>query len=263
MLKFRYATRTSQGARQYQEDTGAVWPGDSPLLPSGTPSPPDGIGLVALLADGMGGHAAGDVASGTICAAFLEHVLEGSTTSTQIRLASGLQHANAVLRHKAASDSKLGGMGTTCVGLAIGQDGAHWISVGDSPLWLFRDDQLERLNDDHSLAPLLDKLAADGKMDPDAAANDPRRHHLRSAVTGEPLDLIDASGDPRPLAVGDLVLLASDGILTLSEPEIRHVILASGVERPEIVADNLLAAVLEVGDPYQDNITLIAIHVHA
>lgn len=263
MLKFRYASRASQGARQYQEDTAAVWPGDSPLLPSGAPSPPDGIGLVALLADGMGGHAAGDVASGTICSAFLQHVLEGSTAPTQIRLATGLQHANGILRRKAAADSALGGMGTTCVGLAVGQDGAHWISVGDSPLWLFRGGRLERLNDDHSLAPLLDKLAAEGKMDPEAAANDPRRHHLRSAVTGEPLNLIDASGEPRPLAAGDLLVLASDGVLTLSEPEIRNVILASGADGPDAIADNLLAAVLDVGEPHQDNITLVIIHAHA
>lgn len=262
MLSFTHASRSSQGGRQYQEDCEAVWPGASPLLPpTALPAtPPEGIELVAVLADGMGGHAAGDVASNTICGVFLQRFL-GTGGTAQIRLQQALHDANAAVAAKARANPALGGMGATCVGLALGQAGAHWISVGDSPLWRFRGGALERLNEDHSLAPLLDEMVASGRMTPEEAAEDPRRHYLRSAVTGDTLDLIDASGDVLGLASGDILVLASDGVLTLTDDEIRLVVSAHRADAPEAIADALVAAVMDAGDPYQDNTTVIIVRV--
>lgn len=264
MLRFRHASRASQGARQYQEDCEAVWPGRSPLLPPApqAATPPSGIEVVAVLADGMGGHAAGDVASSTICGMFMQRFL-GQGGDTPIRLAQSLHAANAAVRRKVAASPSLNGMGATCVGLALGQGGAHWISVGDSPLWRLRADRLERLNEDHSLAPLIDKLVASGEMTPEEAESDPRRHYLRSAVTGDELDLIDASGEPLELAAGDILLLASDGVLTLTDEEIRLVIAARRNEAPEAIGEALIREVMAAGDPYQDNITVVVVRVEA
>ena len=262
MLTFRYASRASQGARHYQEDSEAVWPGPSPLAPSFSGAPPPHVAMVAVLADGMGGHAAGDVASSTICKVFLEHFLGGTGTAVS-RLAPALEAANEAIRAKGVANPSLGGMGATCVGLVVGDQGASWISVGDSPLWRFRDGQLERLNEDHSLAPLLDQLVASGEMNAEEAASDPRRHYLRSAVTGEDLDLVDTSADPLALSASDIILLASDGVLTLADDEILQIIANDQNSPPEVIADALIGATLAVGDPFQDNITVVVVKVEA
>ena len=106
----------------------------------------------------------------------------------------------------------------------FGPAGVEWVSVGDSPLFLLRRGEILLLNEDHSLAPEIDKLAAAGKMTWEDAKADPRRHFLRSALTGADIDLIDRSRRPLALEPGDVVILASDGIHTLSEPDILRVV---------------------------------------
>ena len=90
---------------------------------------------------------------------------------------------------------------------SFGPAGVEWVSVGDSPLLLFRQGEIALLNEDHSLAPELDRLAALGRMTPEEAKSDPRRHMLRSAVTGDELDLVDVSRRPLALEAGDYVIL--------------------------------------------------------
>jgi PPM family protein phosphatase len=260
MLTFRHALRADQGGRRYQEDKAVVWAGEATSFHA--PSrPPAAVDLVAVLADGMGGHAAGDVASATICEAFLAHVLATEGGAVPASLQAALAVANQTLASLAAGDRQYRGMGATCVGLTVGRDGAYWISVGDSPLWLWRAGELRRLNEDHSLAPMLDQLVADGRMDAATAVNDPRRHYLRSAVTGDELDLIDASQNPLALEAGDILLLASDGLLTLSEPDIQAVVAKHSGAAPGVLADALVEAVLSAGAAHQDNTTVIVLRV--
>jgi serine/threonine protein phosphatase PrpC len=260
MLTFRHASRATQGGRQYQEDSEVVWPGTGPLLPAGPASPPADVAVVAVLADGMGGHAAGDVASKTICSVFLQAFLIDGNPTAQ-RLETALHAANEAVRDKARANPALGGMGATCVGLAVGQPGALWISVGDSPLWCFRGGELDRLNEDHSLAPLLDQMVASGQMSAEEAADDPRRHYLRSAVTGDDLELIDFPGEPLRLEADDIIVLASDGILTLVDEEIRDLVAARRDLPPGVIADAIIEAVMAAGDPHQDNTTVVVVKV--
>lgn len=262
MLKFDHASRATQGARPYQEDAADVWPGDGPLAAAVKSPPPADTAVVAILADGMGGHVGGALASGMACSSFLETFARGENDVVD-RLAQSLAEANRSIMRKVDSNPQLNGMGCTLVGVAFGAFGAHWISVGDSPLYLFRKGELTRVNEDHSLAPLLDKLAAEGRMSPDDARNDPRRHYLRSAVTGEDLDLIDASVNPLALEAGDIVLVASDGIHTLEEDEIRRLLTAYGNDSVGKIADALLRDVTSAGDPFQDNTTVIVVRASA
>jgi protein phosphatase len=131
--------------------------------------------------------------------------------------------------------------------------------VGDSPLFLVRDQEIVLLNEDHSMAPEIDKLAKAGRISWAAARADPRRHFLRSALTGTDIELIDRSHRPLALQPGDVVILASDGIHTLSHADIARVV--AGAEGPAAVADGLLAAVEGVGDPHQDNTTVVVVRV--
>jgi protein phosphatase len=260
MLQFRAAIRASQGARSYQEDAASVWPGDDALSPPGAPA--DGTGLVAVLADGMGGHAAGDVASRTICGVFLQSIA-ASRGRTADRLMTGLSAANDAIRRHVTDNPGLEGMGATLVAAHFGTAGCEWVSVGDSPIWLFRAGELVRLNEDHSLAPVLDKMVAEGRMDAEDARHDPRRHYLRSAVTGEDIELIDASEHPLRLVAGDIVLVASDGVLTLEDEEIRRLMQAYARDGIERIADALVRAVDNAGVPHQDNTTLVLIETAA
>ena len=121
------------------------------------------------------------------------------------------------------------------------------------------------LNEDHSLAPELDKLAAAGKITWAEAKADPRRHFLRSALTGTEIDLVDRSHhvdrSRRRVQAGDVIILASDGIQTLSPEDIMQVVTDSVAAGPERVADALLEAVEAAKEAYQDNTTVVVVSV--
>ena len=119
--------------------------------------------LTAVLADGMGGHTGGALASGLACKFFL-HAYATSSGDVPARLAEALDLANAAIAHETAENPALSGMGCTLIGAAFGPDGIEWVSVGDSPLFLVRKGEIVLLNEDHSLAPEIDKLAAAGKI---------------------------------------------------------------------------------------------------
>lgn len=244
-MDFEHAIRASKGGRSYQEDTADV------LEHSGALS-------AAVLADGMGGHAGGALASGLACKFFL-HAFATSSGDAAFRLGEALELANAAIAHETTENPSLSGMGCTLVGVAFGPAGVEWVSVGDSPLFLVRDGEIVLLNEDHSLAPEIDKLAVAGKISWTAARSDPRRHFLRSALTGTEIDLIDRSQRPLALKPGDVVILASDGIHAISQADIARV--AGGAGSPAAVADGLLAAVAAVRDPHQDNTTVVVVRV--
>ena len=237
-----------------------VWTGSAPPGPARTSLPDEAGALVAVLADGMGGHAAGALASQTICNAFIESYVGGEGPAKE-RLQAALFGANRQLAEKVEEDSECAGMGATAVGLAMGTWGAHWISVGDSPLFLFRDGELVVLNEDHSMAPVLDEMAARGEISHAEARADGRRHFLRSAVSGTQIDLIDRSVMPLPMVYGDIFVLASDGIQTLEQNEISAVLADQASEKADVVARTLIEAVEKSNLPHQDNTTVIVIKV--
>jgi serine/threonine protein phosphatase PrpC len=253
-VAFEYASRASQGARSYQEDAAIVRAG-------GAGQGPHPQALTAVLADGMGGHAGGALASSTACKVFLDAYL-ASAGDVSARLDDALKRANAAIGECVEENPALDGMGCTLIGTVFGPAGVEWVSVGDSPLFLLRHGEIVLLNEDHSLAPEIDKLAAAGRMTWEDAKADPRRHFLRSALTGADMDLIDRSHRPLALEPGDVVILSSDGIHTLSEPDILRVVAETVARGPEAVADALLAAVEAGGDIYQDNTTVVVVRVN-
>jgi protein phosphatase len=217
-----------QGARPYQEDSLAV-----KQLADGS--------VLAVLADGMGGHAGGAVASRIAVDAAVASVEMGAS------LAAALQAANRTVGEKAAGDPNLANMGATFVAVTVNGDGMRWISVGDSPLYLVSDGRIERLNADHSMAPQIDAMVARGLLSARQAENHPGRHTLREAVMGRPLNLIDEGS--RRLAAGARLLLCSDGVQSLDDVAIAAG--SGGTVRA------LIEAVLAVGAPHQDNVTVI------
>ena len=268
MSRYRVAICASQGGRKYQEDTAAVWPGSTDLFQAAELPAPEAGHVLAVLADGMGGHAGGATASRLAVDTFVAGFARGSGGVTD-RLQASLDSANAAIADKIVARPMFAGMGTTLIGAHFGPEGLEWVSVGDSPLFLWRAGGIEVLNEDHSMAPEIDRLAEAGKISWNMARADPRRHYLRSAVTGGEMELIDCSSGPRALLTGDIVILASDGIHTLAAERIASEVRAM-LDRadpalhpvaPDAIAKRLLDTVLEAGVHYQDNATLVVVAV--
>ena len=231
-----------QGDRDYQEDNYKVKVyGPDTLL---------------LLCDGMGGHVGGEQASALAVEEFVHGFGHQIDSPLYQRLKAGLTSANAAIERKVSESSELKGMGTTLVAVYLSGETIHWISVGDSPLWLVRDSKIQRLNADHSLAGVLEKLVQLGEITTQDAANDPKRHALLSSVSGDEIKHIDLRDSPFDMQNGDCLLLASDGLETLSEQEIIR--LVSGNDSPEDNVAQLLGAVKTSQKPHQDNATVIA-----
>ncbi|WP_421998389.1 PP2C family protein-serine/threonine phosphatase [Reyranella sp.] len=217
-----------QGARPYQEDCWALRP-----LADGS--------LLAVVADGMGGHAGGAVASKVAVEAFVNAVEQGGG------LADGLAEANAAVGKAQAGRADLAGMGATLVGVQVRGDEVRWISVGDSPFFLVSPAGLERLNADHSMAPQIDALVKRGMLTAEEAEHHPGRHTLREAVMGQPLSLIDRGS--RRVDGGATLLVCSDGVQSLGDAAI-----ATGGRQS---AEALVAAVLGAAKAHQDNVTVV------
>lgn len=235
----------------------AFWPGSGEHLIDAGGAAVAGH-LVAVLADGMGGHTGGALASRIVCESFLD-AFARDTEAVPQRLVTALEACNGALADKVEQNPMLAGMGSTLIGVAFGPEGVQWVSVGDSPLYLYRRGEIALLNEDHSLAPELDRLAAAGRITQEKARSDPRRHMLRSAVTGEEIELVDVSRKPIALEPGDYVILASDGLQTLETEEIVRIIDAFAETGPQAVADALIREVDMMREEHQDNATVVAV----
>lgn len=242
------AGRQWQGARAYQEDSFATL--DVGTAGQGTPA-----ARLMVLADGMGGAAGGATASRIAVEAFVRG-FPGLNGPADTRFRACLDAATARLREREYEDPRLRGMGTTVVAALYDGRRLDWLSVGDSPMWLFADGALERLNADHSMAPVLERLVLEGELSPEAARWDRRRHMLRSAVTGRPPDMVDCGSRACRLGTGDCLLIASDGIETLTEAEIAGELRAAD-GNADAAADALDRAVRAAAGPRQDNVTIL------
>lgn len=255
--KFEYdaSTAINQGRRDRQEDAIA-----SDFMAG------SGLGF-AVLADGMGGHAAGDIASKIVVTEVFSELKfradEPEVLEDQISeaLSSAAFSANECVGQYADHHAGTGGMGATLLAPVIFQDRLYWISIGDSPLYLFRDEQLMRLNDEHSLASQLDELVAQGHMGSDEAENHPDRGCLTSVLTGREISLIDCKSDPVSLKDGDIVIAASDGLQYLEESAIAAVLSAERPNSSTEIGSALMQSLDRLNDPEQDNISFCVIKV--
>ena len=248
-----FGGRQSQGDRPYQEDSYAF-----SLIEE------DGIekGLLLVLADGMGGAEAGDQASSVAVSAFVDsfHYALDEGEHAKDALGLGLTAANnAIEAEIALGPDHLDGMGTTLVGICLANGNLSWISVGDSPLYLFRQGKLSRLNEDHSMREVLRQQVKAGVMTVDDARSNPDRNALLSAVIGKNLMLIDWPEESLGIEEGDVFILASDGLETLSDFEIVSALEdMPGADAAEVSYD-LVRRVLDVGKKGQDNVTIAVV----
>jgi serine/threonine protein phosphatase PrpC len=168
---------------------------------------------------------------------------------------------NEALAKGVEQNAALKGMGCTIVAAWMDDLGIRWTSVGDSLLLLYRLPDVIRLNADHSLGSFLDEQARQNKISRSEAKRNRNRNALRSALTGSKIDLIDLRSEPLELRPGDWVVLASDGLGSLSGDEIADVIYRFRQSTPEEMADGLIAAVTQKGAVDQDNATVVVVRI--
>ena len=220
----------------------------------------DHMGFWAV-ADGMGGHVGGEIAAQTAIATVQHHsgssselLRAGSTSPTDI-LTDLISRAHEAILDRARSKSKLKGMGTTLVLLAIVPDQtstAYLAHVGDSRAYRLRSGTLTQLTKDHSL---IEKYLERGILTPEMAKTHPERHVLTRALG------IPSAAKPTisafPLQDDDLILLCSDGLTKMLEDEAIHNILVSGDTDPTHVCHRLVTAAIDRGG--EDNVTVVVV----
>jgi PPM family protein phosphatase len=211
-------------------------------------------GRLAAVADGMGGHRAGEVASAIAMEelAALEHAGPWSTPADAGEaLRTVFLAANRRIRDTAAKDSELDGMGTTLVALLEDGDSVHLANVGDSRAYLLRNGELSQVTVDHTL---VQELIDEGRLRPEEAERHPQRSIITRALGVESDVEVDLF--TYKLLSGDRLLLCTDGLSgVVSEQRIRNVLLR--VPDPQRAAEKLVAMANESGGP--DNITVVVL----
>ncbi|HEX5189806.1 MAG TPA: protein phosphatase 2C domain-containing protein [Streptosporangiaceae bacterium] len=201
------------------------------------------------IADGMGGHAAGEVASAVAIATLAP--LDADTTGVDMlqALADAIADANAELRQIAQTDPATEGMGTTLTALLWSGDEVALCHIGDSRGYLLRDGVFHQITHDHTL---VQSLVDEGRLTPEAAASHPQRslvmRALQSSVPAEPdLAMLKAK-------IGDRFLLCSDGLSDVVSDETVHKTLMQLTDLDEAVSQ-LINLAIRSGGP--DNITCV------
>ena len=230
------------GTRENQEDDYAVR-----HYPSGT---------LTVVCDGMGGHSYGAMASRVAVQAFVERFEAEDGAPITERLDEALHYANAQVGEAFEEAGAFGG--TTLLAVYVGGGVIWWISVGDSPLYLWRQGRLLRLNADHSLREVYMEYVREGCMSfADAVM---RGHALRSAITGSEMELVDASVTPYPLIPGDRIMLTTDGTDDLLYVAALPVAVKELLDnRDKNLAVNVVEACQQLEMPNADNVTVVAL----
>ncbi len=168
-------------------------------------------GALALVADGMGGHAAGEVAS-AIAADTIRRLYYARDGAPGDVLQAAFAAANEAIYRRGMADPACAGMGTTCTVLAW-RDGAAFLAhIGDSRAYLLRDGRLQQISEDHSLVA---QLVRDGALTEEQAAKSPQRHVILRALGTEPIAAPAVWSQGMPLCPGDVFVLCSDGLSDL------------------------------------------------
>ena len=205
-----------------------------------------------VVADGMGGAQAGEVASEIAVRSFDDELPNGSLPEA---LASVIEQANKRIHDKARADESLHGMGTTTTAAYVDDDEVVIAHVGDSRAYLLRDGELIRLTKDHSL---VGELVARGKLTEEQAEQHPQRSVITRALGPEASVQVDV--DIFPAKAGDLFLLCSDGLTSMvHEPKLRP--LFQDGDSLETLGKRLIDSANAAGG--RDNITVILFRLEA
>ena len=236
-LTFHFAARSDVGlVRKDNQDSGYAGP------------------HLLVVADGMGGHAGGDLASATVITELVEidhDSLPAAEASTQ--LGRAITRANGEIARTYADNAELEGMGTTVTAIMRARNKLILAHIGDSRAYLLRDDRLSQITKDHSF---VQTLIDEGRITEEEASTHPQRSVVTRVLTGADDDEPDLGA--REAHLGDRYLLCSDGLSGFVALDTIEEILTGGTP-PGQAADDLVSLALRAGAP--DNVTVVIVDV--
>jgi serine/threonine protein phosphatase PrpC len=204
------------------------------------------------VADGMGGHLAGDVASRTAVETIMTRAEQDSPGDTG-SLARLVREANHEIWKKAQSDASLHGMGTTCTLAMLDESILHIAHVGDSRAYLFRDGDLSQITEDHTL---VGRMVREGRLRPEEAERHPQRSIITRAL-GVDSD-VDVDTQTIELREGDRILICSDGLSSMVDRDSIAEVLDDEAD-PQEASERLVQLANDAGG--EDNITVVVIEI--
>jgi protein phosphatase len=236
MAEIQVGTATDVGRRRdHQEDAFVTFETE------------DG-GLVLVVADGMGGHLAGEVAS-AMAIEILQRELTQPTADPAGALRAAIERANQEIWQEAERDTEKAGMGSTIVVAIVVGGQAYLANAGDSPAYLVRDGQTEQVTRDHGF--VAEQVEA-GTIREEDADHHPYRHILTRCLGAEPEVEVEVY-PPRELQSGDVLVLCSDGLT--EHVRKREVAALVASDDPTVVAQGLVDVANQRGG--HDNITVV------
>jgi serine/threonine protein phosphatase PrpC len=235
-LALRYAVRSDVGLlREGNEDSAYAGP------------------WLLAIADGMGGHAAGDVASGVAITVLSQLDHQPASQDLIEPLAAAVAAANVTLHEMSAADPSVEGMGTTLTAMLWQDARVALCHIGDSRAYLLRDGEFVQITRDHTL---VQSLVDDGRLTPQAAASHPQRSLLLRALDGR--SEVEPDLSIREAKLGDRYLLCSDGLSSVVAEQTLHKTLQA-IPDPDDAVIQLIELAIRGGGP--DNITCIVADV--
>lgn len=212
-------------------------------------------GMLLLVADGMGGMSNGAEVSATVAIESLRYFdTHELTPDIPEYLENMAQYVNDQVNEFLGSDG-IGRSGSTLVAMHIRDHEVHWISIGDSCIYLYRNKELMRLNVLHNYGTQLNEMLLNGEMTLEEVMAEPNKQALTSYIGAGSIALIDQNYEPLILNPGDRIMLMSDGIETVSEEEL------CGILRYDVeeAALKLRYLIEQKNKKNQDNFTAIII----
>jgi PPM family protein phosphatase len=208
---------------------------------------------LAVVADGMGGHVGGDVASASTVLD-LVHLDHPDVAHPATTLADEIQSANIILNELVDANPKLSGMGTTVTALLLTGDRFRFAHIGDSRAYRLKDGVWEQISRDHTF---VEKLLEEGRITPEEAKVHPHRNVIMR-VLGDSDASPELDLQEFPVEPGEVWMLCSDGInAVVPEEETERIMRAAG--SVEDAARALVERTLELGSP--DNVTAVVVQV--
>ncbi len=242
-----YSARTDVGMRRSNNQDSYI------VIPAATPEECRRRGRLFMVADGMGAHAGGEVASRMAVDLVSKHYLENTTDSIPDALRAAILYAHEMIKGRGDADQALNGMGTTCDALAITENKAYIGHVGDSRVYRLRDHVLEQVSFDHSLVWEI-------KYDPNSRFGHDLQHVPKNVITRSlgPSDNLEVALEgPFELKPGDVYMMCSDGLSgQLLDSEIAQIL---ELFPPDQATESLVNLAILRGGP--DNITTIVVRV--
>ena len=247
-MKLNYASLTDTGqVRQNNEDTFGEF------VPS-KPAEFEEKGALFIVADGMGGHRGGEIASSLAVSIIGDACRADGGTDPRTLLTVAFDDANEQILARSVSDSALFGMGTTCTAMIIRKGQAYFGHIGDSRAYLYRDSEILQVTQDHSL---VGEMVRSGILTEEDARNHPKRNVITRSLGIQEGTALDTPHSPLTLKIGDVLLICSDGLTSYADDD--DILQVLSKHDPEMACKTLVDLANDRGG--RDNITVQVVRI--